>query len=229
MLHKERPTPVPDSAYGSADGSYNSSAAQDRDSYASSPSLTSSDRSQQPQSQYTFVNDQGQVVTTTTTTTTTTTAGGGGASHTSGPHTSNLANKLDPRVSSGSDHSEVTEVRREQERPNIPAKNPIRERSPQPPPQQRRQAPPIQPNNNIRSQQDEYGDPSSPSGRHNFSYPSRTPPPAQVGAPHPQGQYGAQQANYGAPPGHPQQQGGSTLQNLKTAAVGIHVSLLMIW
>ncbi len=202
MLHKERPSAATDSTYGSEGDS------STRDSYASAPSLTGSDRSQQPN---TFTNDQGQTVTTTTTTTTTTTRGAGGQSQTSGPHTSNMANKLDPRVNSGSDQTEVTEVRRERDRPNVPVKSAMRERSPNPPPQQTRQAPPIQtPARNDPSQN--HGDPSSPSGRHNFSYPSRTPPNGQVGAPQ-----GYQQP-------HQSQQQPGTLQNLKTAAVGIHVS-----
>ena len=180
ILHKDRPVSNADSTYGSEGGS-------------GAPSLTGSDHSQ-PTS--TFVNDQGQVVTTTTTTTTTTTSGGGSA-QTSGPHTSNFANRIDPRVNSSADQSEVTETvqRRENDRPNIPQKSTMRDRSPNPPPQHLSGPPPIQTDGN-------YGSPSSPSGRQNFSYPGRAPLNA---------------------PAQGQGQQPSTLQNLKTAAVGIHV------
>ena len=175
------------------------------------------------------MNDQGQVVTTTTTTTTTVTTNGP-ASHTSGPHSSNLANKLDPRVDSTQvEHSEPSYNHNYRNdatsssstaAPIIPNKSSMRERSPNPPLQANRQqqqqqqhpyiapqatqAPPLQ---NV----DGYGMPgssSSPSGRHNFSYPSRTPPPAGNGFP------------------APTHEKGSTLQGLKTAAVGIHVRVL---
>ena len=276
--HKDRPTPTTDSTYGSE----NSSDAHN--SYQSAPSMTGSDNTG------TTINDQGQTVTTTTTTTTTTTSGGGGASTTSGPHTSNLANRLDPRVNSSSDQTEVSETvqRREIDRPNIPPKSMRRDPSPNPPSQQRsggggglssilsggrhheqrqpehhgnqnqpqqqpsgggglsstlsgrrshdqRQpdnygssnAPPQQQSsgagglssiltggrNHDQGQADNYGSPSSPQGRHNFSYPSRTPPNERA----PMQAQGQEQVP--VPQQHP-----STLQNLKTAAVGIHVS-----
>lgn len=242
MLHKEkdRPGPTTDSTYGTSSEASSADPAA-RDSYTSAPSLTNSERSQggypgQQERQQTYVNDAGQTVTTTTTTTTTVTTGGGGKHDTSGPHTSNLANRLDPRVSSGSDYgnTEIKEVRREREveRPNIPAKSNMRVPSPNPPPNQQqqpsgRQAPQIQTHNMMRDRSPNLANPGSPDGRHNFSYPSRTPPPAQVGVPPQQNQYGGpQQGQYGAPHGAPQQQQPSTLQNLKTAAVGIHVGPL---
>lgn len=190
ILHKDRPTSTgaaPDSTYGSE---------ASRDSYTGAPSLTGSDNS------HNYVNDQGQVVTTTTTTTTTTTAGGGNAT-TSGPHESNLANKLDPRVDSSADQQTEVQETVQHHPPGIPPKSTMRERSPNPQPIPSRQAPPIQPS--MRSQGDRvpnYDSPSSPTGRHNFSYPSRTPPNGPTAG-------GGQQ---------------STLQGLKTAAVGIHVS-----
>ncbi|MCJ1458615.1 hypothetical protein MMC28_008989 [Mycoblastus sanguinarius] len=230
LLHKDRadrPTATTDSTYGSE----STSNAHDSYNSATTPSLTNSDASRNTNN--TSVNDQGQTVTTTTTTTTTTTSGAGGSSQTSGPHTSNLANKLDPRVSSGSDQTEVSEVvqRREGDRPNVPAKGNMRERSPNPPPQQySQQQQQHQPSTlqnlkesvrGVRDQRDSYGSPNnyeasnnygSPtdaSGRHNFSYPSRTPPNGAV-------------AGASSTAGQRSQQEPSTLQNLKTAAVGIH-------
>ena len=198
MLHKDRPT---DSTYGSEGGT--SSA---RDSY-NAPSLTGSDNSA-PTSTYT--NSAGQTVTTTTTTTTTTTSGAGGQSETSGPHTSNMLNRLDPRVNSGSEETQTQEINQRREppksAPGIPSKSVRREPSPQPPPQQQQQSsrssiPAILTGRSNRDRSPGYGDsPSSPSGRQNFSY------PRQHGAPEPQG---GQQT--------------STLQGLKTAAAGIHV------
>jgi len=150
ILHKDRPTSTTDSTYGSEGSreSYNSATAP-------TPSLTGSDTSRNA------VDNQGnQVVTTTTTTTTTTTSGAGGSSTTSGPHGSNLMNKLDPRVDSSSDQTEVSEVRRENA-PGIPARNQMRERSPNPPVQS--------------SRAQEYGSPTT-SGSNNFSYPGRAGP-----------------------------------------------------
>ena len=221
MLHKDRPNASTDSTYGS---DIDSSA---RDSYGSgsAPSLTNSEPSLQPNQ---HINNQGQVVTTTTTTTTTITTGAGGQSETSGPHSSNLANKMDPRVNSSSDQTEVSEVshRRENERPSIPQKSVRREPSPQPPPQQQHSGTGGGLSSILtggRSQRDRspnYEETSSPTGRHNFSYPSRAPP------------NGNGQVQSGPMPGGSvqggQMAGGqhqpSTLQNLKTAAVGIHVS-----
>ncbi|KAM0806006.1 hypothetical protein BDR22DRAFT_830022 [Usnea florida] len=169
-----------------------------------------------------------------------------------------MANRLDPRVNSGSEQTEVSETvqRRENERPNIPAKSTRREPSPNPPQQrssgaggglssmlsggrshEQRQpdnygsstAPPQQQSSgggglsslltggrtHDQRQQDNYGTPNSPQGqgRHNFSYPSRTPPNERAQVP---GQSQTQM------PIQQQPQNPSTLQNLKTAAVGIH-------
>ncbi len=80
--------------------------------------------------------------------------------------------------------------------PQVPVKSSMRERSPNPQP------------------------PRSPTGGSNFSYPSRTPPPQGQGYA-PAGMAPTTTAGNAGANGR---SGGGTLQGLKSAAVGLHVS-----
>ncbi|KAL8992311.1 MAG: hypothetical protein Q9188_007618 [Gyalolechia gomerana] len=138
-------------------------------------------------------NDQNATVTTTTTTTTTTTSGGGGL-NTTIENNNNDNNAPQNQSENGSRNEQGGS-------PPIPMRSSLRDRSPNPPMQGSG-------NSTIRDRSPIPG--TSPSSRTNFSYPNRgpfvqsAPPPPQQQQPQPP---------------HAQQ---STLQGLKSAAVGIH-------
>lgn len=184
-----------------ADSTYGSEGSRDSYNNGNPPSVSDSNASRNSNNNshpVEYVNEQGQVVTTTTTTTTTTTSGGGNARSSTTPHDSNLANKLDPRVNT--DNGQPSE-RRSEAPPNVPAKSSMRrDPSPNPTPQQIRQANAM--GGQAPQQRDGQGGYSGnpAQGNHNFSYPSRGGTQAQTGQP-------------------------STLQGVKAAAVGLHVSL----
>ena len=175
MLHRDRPESTSLSTQDSAYGSEPS-----RDSYNSSaPSMTNSDHSDikptssvndkgEPVSTRQVVNSDGQVVTTTTTTTTTTTStgqGGNASASTSGPHTSDLANKLDPRVDSNA-RNDGSPPGPGGSAPNIPQRSGLRHGEPSSQSAQASAAPSIY---DVRD-----GRQADDSARHNYSYPNRS-------------------------------------------------------
>ncbi|KAI4181017.1 MAG: hypothetical protein L6R41_006864 [Letrouitia leprolyta] len=182
-----------DSGYGGSEPSYTEPYNQPQNI---PPSLNGSDESRSYQFQTQNPNDQNATVTTTTTTTTTTTSGG------------NLNTSIENNAPQQNNNQLDYNGRNEQTgsggggSPPIPIRSSLRDRSPNPPATVQGGA-----NSGIRDRSPNPG--TSPSGRTNFSYPNRGPYTQSASQP-PMTQQQQQQAQQ------------STLQGLKSAAVGIH-------